>query len=102
MTFAEKIFIDVNGLLSLQRYEQFKPQAQVCPFRPGHHYCGEWCPHFGTPQKTYYRRNDGKNIECTVIELSCGHSSAILAPVFVHEAAPTGVDMKLPNMGEKP
>lgn len=65
---AKKIVIDVNGLLSIQRKHDTTPRPVVCPYRPGHHYCENWCPHFGDGDDEY------------VIELTCGFGSRIAAP----------------------
>ena len=80
---AEKIFIDVNGLLSVQRESGMKPQTLVCPFRPEHHYCGEWCPHFGTVQHSTAQMPGEELVHCYSIELTCGGNfAAIEAPEF--------------------
>ena len=80
---AEKIFIDVNGILSVQREPGMKPKTLVCPFRPGYHYCGEWCPHFGTVQHATEQMPGEKLIHNYFIELTCaGNYAAIEAPEF--------------------
>lgn len=89
MISAEKIIIDVNGILSVQREEYLKPQALVCPFRPGHHYCGEWCPHFGNVEHGTSQMPGGPIIHHYSIELSCGENGFIEAPEFVREGHET-------------
>ena len=84
---AEKIIIDVNGLLSIQRHEYAKPQAQVCPFRPGHHFCGEWCPHFGSVRSTPVTDPDtGEPMnEHYTLELTCGEDVWIESHLFFQD-----------------
>jgi hypothetical protein len=77
---AKKIVIDVNGLLSIQRKHDAKPHPVVCPFRQGHHYCGEWCPHF--PDVTSGEKYETGEPEFN-LDLECGDFTAITAPEFV-------------------
>ena len=77
---AKKIVIDVNGLLSIQRKHDTTPRPVVCPFRHGHHYCGEWCPHF--PDVTSGEKYETGEPEFN-LDLECGDFTAITAPEFV-------------------
>ena len=90
---AEKIIIDVNGLLSIQRHEYAKPQAQVCPFRPGHHFCGEWCPHFGSVRSTPVTDPDtGEPMnEHYTLELTCGEDVWIESHLFFQDTDFSGI-----------
>jgi len=45
-----KIQIDKYGQLSLERAGKMK--GQVCPFASAESWCGDWCPHFGEPDKS--------------------------------------------------
>lgn len=84
MTYLKKIFINHKGFLSVQRDEDYDVEKILCPFSPDSKNCGEWCPHFGTPQKSYVRTKTGQLVECTIIDLSCGkHESALLALSFI-------------------
>lgn len=77
---AKKIVIDENGLLSVQREHHSKPHMCVCPFRPGHHYCGEWCPHFSDVRKE--KKYDGTGT-AFYLNLECGDFVEFKSPEFI-------------------
>lgn len=80
---AKKICIDQNGYLLLQRRHDTSPRAVVCPFRSGHHHCGDWCPHFGQVQHGLTSLLDPAQKYFT-LDLSCGFGCRI----FADEASP--------------
>jgi len=85
---AKKIIIDVNGLLLVQREYDEKPHSLICPFRAGHHHCGQWCPHFGEPRRPYvlpFVKEEGEEEKFFDLELSCGSSAIIRAEEVVRQ-----------------
>ena len=85
MIHAKKIVINQDGHLCIQRQQDTNVHPVVCPYRPGHHYCGNWCPHFGDVE-SHVPDIDGSDEY--VIELTCGFHSRIAAP----EASPEPPD----------
>ena len=70
MIHAKKIVINQDGHLCIQREQDTNVHPVVCPFRPGHHYCGTWCPHLGDIEQTLAVLPDGKRQYS--LGLSCG------------------------------
>ena len=81
MIHAKKILINQDGHLCIQRQQDTNVHPVVCPYRPGHHYCGVWCPHFGDIQADVPLFDGAKVYTLT---LTCGYGTHIFAP----EASP--------------
>lgn len=76
MIHAKKIIINQDWHLCIQRHHDTNVHPIVCPYRPGHHYCGNWCPHFGDIERTLPEQN-GKEY---VLTLTCGFGARVSAP----------------------
>ena len=81
MIHAKKIVINQDGHLCIQREQDTNVHPVVCPYRPGHHYCGSWCPHFGDIERPIPSTAEEDEFCLT---LTCGFGSRVYAP----EASP--------------